>query len=357
MAITNYERVGKALELLRDGLRPFVTRELEAKHGKYWITAVTTGWPRDLDWREGEDAPQMDAAVLLRMMWDQWNAVFNRTLGFTERSIVSELRETRNKWAHQETFSSDDAYRGLDSAARLLTAISASQADEIEKMKTGAAAPALRRAGAQRKAQERGHGHREPGHRQPQAVARGGDAPSRRGQRPLPAGRVRRRPVAGAPGRRDRRVPRPGRVLPSHLSHREPEGDAGGRGAASRRPRRRSGDAAPDQLRRRQDPRHAGALSPLLGHRAQRAARHRSGHAGGEARRCRPSAAWCWWATRSRPATRSSSPTVPWSARCGASWPGSSGARRPLPASRPTTSGRPAPAMRCASCSRNMARA
>ena len=41
----------------------------------------------------------------------------------------------RNKWAHQEPFSTDDAYRGLDSAARLLTAISAPQADDIEKMK------------------------------------------------------------------------------------------------------------------------------------------------------------------------------------------------------------------------------
>jgi predicted AAA+ superfamily ATPase len=119
MALSNHERVGK---------------ELEAKHGKYWVTTVTSGWPRDLDWGAG-DVPNLDAAVLLRMMWDQWNLVFSRTLGFTERSIVSELRETRNKWAHQSAFSSDDAYRALDSTARLLTAISAPQADEVEKMK------------------------------------------------------------------------------------------------------------------------------------------------------------------------------------------------------------------------------
>ena len=135
MAITNYERVGKALELLRDGLRPFVARELEAKFGKYWVTSVTASWPNDLSWREGEDLPQLDVAVLLRMMWDQWNAVFRDTLGFSERSLVSELRDMRNKWAHQEPFSSDDAYRALDSSARLLAAISAPQADEIEKMK------------------------------------------------------------------------------------------------------------------------------------------------------------------------------------------------------------------------------
>ena len=47
-----------------------------------------------------------------------------------------ELRDHRNKWAHQESFSSDDTYRALDSAGRLLTAVSALEAEEIERMKT-----------------------------------------------------------------------------------------------------------------------------------------------------------------------------------------------------------------------------
>ena len=135
MATTNYERVGKTLELLRDGLRPFVERELSAKYGKYWITKSTEGWQNDLTWPEGEELPHLDAAVLLRVMWEQWNEVFRNTLGFAERSLVSELRDVRNKWAHQATFTTDDAYRALDSAARLLMAISAPQSDEVEKMK------------------------------------------------------------------------------------------------------------------------------------------------------------------------------------------------------------------------------
>jgi len=133
MAITNYERVGKALELLKDGLRPFVERELQAQYGGYWVTKVTVDWRDDLTW--DEDTPHLDAAVLLRMMWDQWNATFRNTLGHAERSLVSELREARNRWAHQEPFSTDDAYRALDSAARLLTAISAPQAEELERLK------------------------------------------------------------------------------------------------------------------------------------------------------------------------------------------------------------------------------
>jgi predicted AAA+ superfamily ATPase len=78
---------------------------------------------------------EWDASALLRLMWEAWNEVFRRPLGHAERSLVSELREVRNRHAHQQNFSSDDAYRALDSAGRLLTAVSASQADEIEKMK------------------------------------------------------------------------------------------------------------------------------------------------------------------------------------------------------------------------------
>jgi hypothetical protein len=68
-------------------------------------------------------------------MWDTWNEVFKRTLGFPERSLVSEIRDWRNKWAHQQTFSSDDTDRALDSIERLLTAVSAEQAEEVRRMK------------------------------------------------------------------------------------------------------------------------------------------------------------------------------------------------------------------------------
>ena len=45
------------------------------------------------------------------------------------------MRGHRNTWAHQDPFSTDDAYRVLDSTHRLLTSVSAPQAGEIEKMK------------------------------------------------------------------------------------------------------------------------------------------------------------------------------------------------------------------------------
>ena len=44
-------------------------------------------------------------------MTSTWREVFERTLGQMERNYVSELIDARNRWAHQEPFSSDDAYR------------------------------------------------------------------------------------------------------------------------------------------------------------------------------------------------------------------------------------------------------
>ncbi|MFH1604142.1 MAG: Swt1 family HEPN domain-containing protein, partial [Pseudomonadota bacterium] len=113
----------------------FVEREFKNAHGDKA--------PKETDRRLGDDRinagkpmSQWDATVLLKLMWESWNDVFRRTLGPAERSLVNELRGHRNRWAHQEAFSGDDTYRALDSAGRLLTAVSAPQADEIEKMKT-----------------------------------------------------------------------------------------------------------------------------------------------------------------------------------------------------------------------------
>jgi predicted AAA+ superfamily ATPase len=136
MAITNHERVGKALDLVKDGVAPFLERELKSEYQQRWFDEVkTTLSPQQLAFAGTEKTPQWEIATVLAVMWNQWNAVFRKTLGQSERTLVSELRDVRNKWAHQQPFTSDDAYRALDSAARLLTAVSAPETAEIEKMK------------------------------------------------------------------------------------------------------------------------------------------------------------------------------------------------------------------------------
>src|SRR5271166_1357848 len=135
MAITNQERVSKAMDLLRVGLAPFVDREVQSavKGGTVRMDAVRR-FSEDPNLGQKPIA-QWDVAGLLKLMWETWNDVFGRTLGRADRSLVQELRDWRNKWAHQEPFSSDDADRALDSMNRLLTSVSAPQADEIAKMK------------------------------------------------------------------------------------------------------------------------------------------------------------------------------------------------------------------------------
>ena len=133
MAITNHDRVGKALELLKSGLGPFVEREIASTYKDGTAEAFRVmGEDRLL---ANKPIMDWDVAALLKLMWDSWNEVFRQTLGFSERSLLSELRDWRNKWAHQEPFSGDDADRALDSAERMLTAVSASQADEVRKIK------------------------------------------------------------------------------------------------------------------------------------------------------------------------------------------------------------------------------
>ncbi len=137
MAKTNHARVGEALELLNQGLRPFVERELAAVYGDKWIESIRQAVREDRGAVKAANDGEInwDTHNLLSVMWDQWNAVFRNTLGHAERSIVSELRDVRNRWAHHTPFSGDDAYRAFDSMSRLLSAVSAPQAEEIEKQK------------------------------------------------------------------------------------------------------------------------------------------------------------------------------------------------------------------------------
>ena len=79
MAITNHERVGKALELLKSGLGPFVEREFKSTYrsapgrgGRFWARTACSAKKPVAEW---------DVAALLKVMWESWNDVFRKTLG------------------------------------------------------------------------------------------------------------------------------------------------------------------------------------------------------------------------------------------------------------------------------------
>ncbi len=136
MATSNYERIGKSLELLNTGLLPFFERELQAALGDTWQSQLRSS-PDDklFGTSRQEKIIHWDTHRILSVMWNQWNSVFGKKLGHAERTLVSELREVRNRWAHQKAFNADDAYRALDSVHRLLVAISAPEAAEVDKQK------------------------------------------------------------------------------------------------------------------------------------------------------------------------------------------------------------------------------
>lgn len=139
MAMSNHERVGKGLELLRQGLLPFVVRELRGGSKGQWprLLEELPGFV-GVDSRRAEDEPSMierlDVTALFTLMWNNWNDVFQAKLGHIGRNYVGELRDVRNRWAHQQAFTADDAYRALDTATRLLQMILAPEAEETDKM-------------------------------------------------------------------------------------------------------------------------------------------------------------------------------------------------------------------------------
>ncbi|HEY8283112.1 MAG TPA: Swt1 family HEPN domain-containing protein, partial [Chloroflexota bacterium] len=136
MAVSNYERIGRTLELLKDALRPYVEREYEAKYGAGWMAQAAQVLRNDRSLIAQDGQAHLDVQALLNLMTYQWNEVFAATLGQAERSLAFELRDIRNRWAHQQAFSSDDTYRAMDTAHRLLTAIAApEQAREVDKQR------------------------------------------------------------------------------------------------------------------------------------------------------------------------------------------------------------------------------
>ena len=193
-----------------------------------------------MDWENAVhgDGPtsKTDVQFLLRTMTSTWREVFERTLGRMERNYVSELIDARNRWAHQEPFSSDDAYRALDSAERLLQAISAGeQATEVGRMKHD-----LQR---RRYAEEARRVTRRQAAQPLEGMPSGNLKPWREVVTPhrdvatgrVPAGRVRRRPPPGLARRGRGRVRQAGGVLPAHVPDRGAARPAAERGAAAAR--------------------------------------------------------------------------------------------------------------------------
>jgi len=74
MAMTNHERVGKALELLKSGLGPFIQREFTNTY-KDGAAAKAGRFVSEDRLNAKKPISEWDAAALLKLMWESWNSV------------------------------------------------------------------------------------------------------------------------------------------------------------------------------------------------------------------------------------------------------------------------------------------
>jgi len=131
--------VGEVIDLLIDGLEPFVARVLTPMlpSGTPWSELLRA---KDAaNGRRGGEYRGRDLSLMLRAMTERLGDLgypFSRHLSRQAENYARELRTVRNQWAHNERFDAAQAYRAIDSAELLLRAIDATaQADAASTLK------------------------------------------------------------------------------------------------------------------------------------------------------------------------------------------------------------------------------
>lgn len=100
------DRVRDALDALKPYLAAFVDQAIASAPGT-------------------RQPARADTAGLLAAVVEHWERVFSSRLPHVARSWVFELRDARNRWAHEEPFTGDEARRVEDTAHLLARAIGA----------------------------------------------------------------------------------------------------------------------------------------------------------------------------------------------------------------------------------------
>lgn len=146
MALSNRERIDRMFQAMAPALDDFIASVIgqgDPQLGSVWAKLV-----QNKDQKNGAPTTKtydpLDPQVQLRMLTEGnittkfkpgWYP-FDQALGKAGKSYAIELREVRNTWAHNGTFSDDDAYRALDTGERLLRLIAASsEADEVRDIR------------------------------------------------------------------------------------------------------------------------------------------------------------------------------------------------------------------------------
>jgi hypothetical protein len=137
MVLTNKERIGRGLDLVGAGLKPFVEAGLRNHFGPQWTRQLAGNRAQRV---QADGRVDWDTSRLLKALIEYWKLVFERPpLGPAERSFATELLAWRNQHAHTAqdfTLNEADVQRVIDTGHRLLRAIGAvSEAQAIEQLK------------------------------------------------------------------------------------------------------------------------------------------------------------------------------------------------------------------------------
>ncbi len=146
MAVSNRDRIDRMFQVLAPALDDFISSvigQADPALGAEWVKLV-----QGKDVKNGAAATKpydpLDPQVQFRMLTERnittgfkprWYP-FDHAIGRAGETFANELREVRNTWAHNGTFSDDDAYRALDTGERLLKLIgSGAEADQVKDIR------------------------------------------------------------------------------------------------------------------------------------------------------------------------------------------------------------------------------
>ena len=145
MAISNRDRIDGMFQVMAPAMDDYIASVIgqgDPALGAVWTKLVATKDAKK--GITGKTYEPLDPQVQLRMLTESnitagfksgWYP-FNDTLGRAGEAFASELKGTRDSWAHAGTFSDDDAYRALDTGERLLRLVAATAAaDQVRAIR------------------------------------------------------------------------------------------------------------------------------------------------------------------------------------------------------------------------------
>lgn len=112
--------VGAALDILAKHLAPFAEERYRVVYGERHKEKMA-----EVLRQEGDQEGRIDAGRALDLLLYRWKELgLEDAAGSKARTYLYELKEARNRWAHQEPFEAWEARRTLETAALLLRSIS-----------------------------------------------------------------------------------------------------------------------------------------------------------------------------------------------------------------------------------------